>query len=106
MQDISPARGFKIGIKYIHMGPIAQYLRETRAELRHVAWPTQSQTIVYTILVAAISIFVAAYLGFFDFLFTSGLAKLIEVVPVQSPVTISQIATSTATTTSATTSHQ
>jgi preprotein translocase SecE subunit len=42
---------------------LGQYLKDTRAELRHVAWPTRTQTIVFTILVALVSIFVAAYLG-------------------------------------------
>ena len=40
-----------------------QYFKDTRAELRHVAWPTQTQTIVYTLLVAGISLGTAAYLG-------------------------------------------
>ena len=60
---------------------IVQYLKDTQAELRHVAWPTRLQTIVYTILVALISIFVALYLGLFDYLFTSGLAKILETLP-------------------------
>ena len=55
-----------------------QYLQDTRAELRHVAWPTQMQTIVYTILVIAISIFIAAYLGLFDYLFTGALARVVN----------------------------
>ena len=52
-----------------------QYLKDTRSELHHVAWPTRDETIVYTILVAAISVGVALYLGFFDFVFTTGLSK-------------------------------
>ena len=63
------------------MGGFGQYLRDTRAELRHVAWPTRTQTIVYAVLVAAISIGVALYLGLFDFLFTSGLSRLLNVLP-------------------------
>lgn len=58
---------------------LGQYLKDTRAELRHVAWPTRSQTIVYTILVAFISVFVAAYLGVFDYLFTTSLARFLGV---------------------------
>ncbi len=58
-----------------------QYLKDTRAELRHVAWPTQTQTIVYTLLVAGISLGIAAYLGLFDFLFTSGLTQLVNNLP-------------------------
>ncbi len=60
------------------MNQFTQYLKDTRAELRHVAWPTQTQTIVYTVLVALISIGVALYLGLFDYVFTSGLARVIE----------------------------
>lgn len=56
----------------------ADYLKETRGELRHVAWPTQTQTIVYTVFVIAISIGVALYLGLFDFLFTSSLQRVVE----------------------------
>ena len=57
---------------------LGQYLQDTRAELRHVAWPTQMQTIVYTVLVIAISIFVAAYLGLFDYIFTGTLARYVN----------------------------
>jgi preprotein translocase subunit SecE len=49
------------------------YLRDTRAELTHVSWPTPRQTVIYTILVIVISIFVALFLGAFDFVFTSSL---------------------------------
>lgn len=72
------------------MAGIGQYLKDTRGELRHVAWPTQTQTIVYTVLVAFVSVGVALYLGLFDFLFTSGLSRTLEVLPSSNPVTISQ----------------
>ena len=70
-----------------------QYLRDTRAELRHVAWPTRTQTVVYALLVAAISIGVALYLGLFDFLFTAGLARFLDAIPqgqAPSGVTVTQ----------------
>lgn len=63
------------------MAGIGQYLKDTHGELRHVAWPTQTQTIVYTVLVAIISVIVAAYLGLFDFLFTSGVTRLVGTTP-------------------------
>lgn len=53
------------------------YLQETQAELKFVKWPSQHQTIVYTALVIGISVATAFYLGLFDYLFTSGLHKLI-----------------------------
>jgi preprotein translocase SecE subunit len=58
-----------------------QYLKDTRGELNHVAWPTRVQTIVFTILVIAISIFVALYLGFLDYVLTTGLGKAVELTP-------------------------
>ncbi len=67
-----------------------QYLKDTRGELHHVAWPTQVQTIVYTILVVLVSIFVALYLGLFDFHFTTGLARFLNVLPQENPITITQ----------------
>ena len=76
-----------------------QYIKDTQGELRHVAWPTRLQTIVYTILVALISIGVSLYLGLFDYIFTTGLARFLQVLPAAAPTSIEQpIATSTATT--------
>ncbi len=58
-----------------------QYLKDTRGELHHVAWPTRVQTIIYTILVIAISIIISLYLGFFDYVFTNTLGKVVEFLP-------------------------
>lgn len=52
------------------------YFKETRAELKHVTWPTKKQAIMYTIVVIVISLLTAAYLGFFDYVF-SALLKII-----------------------------
>ena len=79
------------------MSAISEYLKETRAELRHVAWPSQAQTIVYTVLVALISLFIAAYLGVFDFLFTNALTQVVNKLPAQNQAVVTQISTSTAT---------
>lgn len=53
---------------------IIKYIKETGAEMKHVIWPTRKQTLIYTGLIVLISIFVAAYLGVFDWLFV----KLVE----------------------------
>ena len=58
-----------------------QYLKETRGELNHVAWPTRTQTITYTVLVMVLSILISLYLGFFDYIFTTGLARTLEFLP-------------------------
>lgn len=75
---------------------LISYFKETQGELRHVAWPTRLQTIVYTLLVALVSIFVALYLGFFDFIFTSTLARFAGVAPAPAPT--EQVVPATATT--------
>ena len=62
-----------------------QHLKDVRGELRHVSWPTQTQTIIYTVLVVILSLLTAAYLGFFDYVFTTSLGRVIEVLP-QQPV--------------------
>ena len=75
---------------------LIQYLKDTRGELRHVAWPTRLQTIIYTILVIALSLFVAAYLGFFDYIFTNGLKQALQFLPQKpSASIIEQFSTST-----------
>ncbi len=56
---------------------LIDYLKETRAELRHVSWATRRQAIVFTLLVIGISIGVSLFLGVFDAAFTYGLQKII-----------------------------
>ena len=65
-----------------------QYIKDTRGELRHVAWPTQTQTFVYTAIVIGISLFVAVYLGFFDYIFTTGLSRILPFLPQRTPSAI------------------
>jgi len=54
-----------------------QYLKDTRGEMKHVSWPTQKQTVIFTILVIIISVVVALFLGAFDYLFTGLLNQVI-----------------------------
>ena len=76
------------------MNAFTEYIKSTRIELRHTAWPTQFQTIVYTALVIGVSIVVALYIGFFDFFFTRGLEEFIRssgggapiTAPIETPV--------------------
>ena len=53
------------------------YLRDTRAELRHVSWPSRKQTINYTIIVLIISIGTGLFLGFLDFVFSAVLKHFV-----------------------------
>jgi preprotein translocase subunit SecE len=48
------------------MQRIATFLKEVRAELTKVVWPTRSQLVRYTLVVIGISLFFALYLGGID----------------------------------------
>lgn len=58
---------------------IIEYFRETKTELKHVIWPSRSQTFFYTMAVIILSVLIAYYLGIFDFLFSKGLEKVISI---------------------------
>ena len=58
------------------------YIKETKAELNHVTWPTQKQAIAFTVIVIGVSIGIAAALGLFDAIFARGLEQLINTVGV------------------------
>ena len=80
-----------------------QYLKDTRAELRHVAWPTRTQTVIFTVLVVALSVFVSLYLGFFDYLFTGILERFVSAGGFGAPVTLEPAVTATSSVISTTT---
>lgn len=56
---------------------LTEYLKETKAEMKHVSWPTRNQIISYTIVVVVISIITSLYLGVFDFLLSMILDRVI-----------------------------
>ena len=49
------------------MDKIVTFLREVRVELAKVSWPTRNQTILYTLIVIGVSLFMAVFLGLLDF---------------------------------------
>lgn len=55
------------------MSKISNYINETRGEMKRVNWPSRKQTINYTLIVIAVSVFTAFFLGLFDYIFTWGL---------------------------------
>ena len=48
-------------------------------EMKHVSWLTKKQTIMFSVLVIIISLAVAAYLGFFDYILSLGLKGIIGI---------------------------
>lgn len=49
---------------------LTEYIKETRAEMAHVTWPTRKQAISYSLLVIAVSVVTAFLLAFFDYIFS------------------------------------
>lgn len=49
------------------MEKLIQFLKEVRVELAKVSWPTRNQTVLYTLIVIGISLFMAVFLGLLDF---------------------------------------
>lgn len=60
-----------------YMNRLINYIKDTRGELQHVSWPTRRQSVVFTVVVIAISIAVSLFLGFFDYLFSLILQRFI-----------------------------
>lgn len=56
---------------------LINYFKDTKAEMKHVSWPTQSQVINFTLLVLGLSLGTGILLGAFDIIFTSGLKTII-----------------------------
>ena len=53
------------------------YLKNVRAELKHVVWPTQKQATIHVVLIILICAFGIAFIAALDYLFTTGLSLLI-----------------------------
>lgn len=57
---------------------IISHIKESKAELAHVKWPTKKQVINYTILIIVISLFLAAYVGVLDVIFSKILGWILS----------------------------
>lgn len=55
---------------------MVSFVKEAKAELLKVSWPTKQEAIRLTTVVIAVSIIVGIYIGVLDFFFT----KIIQVV--------------------------
>jgi preprotein translocase subunit SecE len=57
---------------------VVRYLRDTRAELRKVRWPTRQEAWGLTRIVLAVTISMALFMGFLDYLFSLELSGLVD----------------------------
>ncbi len=53
------------------------FLLEARQEFKHVNWPTRQEATHLTLIVIGISLGVAVFMAFFDYLFSYGLKAII-----------------------------
>lgn len=61
----------------ITRNPVGRYFREAKEELAKVTWPTKAQTKNYTVLVIAVSVALAVFLGVMDHVFNLILERII-----------------------------
>ena len=57
-----------------------KYFRDTKSEVKKVAWPTKQQTINNTGVVIACIVVVGAFIGVLDAVFTFGLQALLKLL--------------------------
>ena len=60
------------------MDKVLDYIRESRAELKKVTWPTKQQLWYSTIIVIVVSAIASAYLGLVDLILTGIFSKIIQ----------------------------
>ncbi len=67
------------GLFYLEpsMNGFISYLKNVRAELKHVVWPTQRQAVTHVVLILLISAFATLFIAGLDYVFTRGVEYLI-----------------------------
>ncbi len=59
------------------MEKVLDYIRESKAELKKVTWPTKQQLWYSTVVVVIVTLIASAYLGLVDLLLTGLFSKII-----------------------------
>jgi preprotein translocase subunit SecE len=60
------------------LGKVIQFFRDVRVELGKVTWPNREELIGSTIIVIVLSLIMAVYIGFMDFLLSSVFGRIIR----------------------------
>lgn len=60
------------------MDKVLDYVRESRAELKKVAWPTKQQLWYSTLIVIVVTAIASAYLGLVDLILTGVFSTFIQ----------------------------
>ena len=56
---------------------IVEYIKETKAEMKHVTWPTRRQSLIHAIVVIVISVGAGIALGLLDVIYQNLLQRFI-----------------------------
>jgi len=56
---------------------IVRYFKQTRAELRKVAWPSREEALRLTAIVLGVTFAMAAFLGLIDYIFSALFALIL-----------------------------
>lgn len=73
IQKVRPGGVFLKG----NMKRVINYVKDTKGEMKHVSWPTRKQSFAFTAIVIAVAIFIALFLGFFDYTFSQLLDRFV-----------------------------
>lgn len=73
-------------------GRIARYLKETRAEINKVTWPTREQATRLTLIVLAVTAALAVVLALVDFVFAWLVARMLGFDPIAFGIVLALIA--------------
>jgi len=60
------------------MSSLVTYLKNVRAELSHVVWPTKRQSLTHVALIVLISIVTAVFIAILDHFLTRGVGLFIS----------------------------
>ncbi len=55
------------------LNKLFNYIRESKAEMNKVIWPSRRETKNYTLMVVGVSLGIAALIGFLDYIFSKAL---------------------------------
>jgi preprotein translocase subunit SecE len=72
----------KTGKKKLRDNAVVRYLRDTRAELRKVHWPTREEAWNLTKVVMSVTVSMAVLLGILDYLFALELRGIMDSNPI------------------------
>lgn len=61
----------------VGLNKTVQYFKDSYHELKRVVWPTRNEITQHTIIVIAMSVFVALFLGALDIVAAVGLEKIL-----------------------------